>query len=58
MTLSIVEGLSSPPLFESRSKPRTTGLRLWLWRTVLTGSPEHSPHEMELEQPLRSRQSR
>ncbi len=24
-------------------KPRTTGLRPWLWGTALAGSPEHSP---------------
>jgi len=26
----------------SVSKPRTTGLRPWLWGTTLVGTPEHS----------------
>jgi len=30
-------------------KPRTTGLRPWLWGTALTGSPEHSSTRLRTE---------
>ncbi len=33
--------MTGQPLY-SRGKPRTTGLRPWLWGNALTGTPEHS----------------